>query len=119
VQDDPDLLFKAVLVAGQTEGGNGLTPTYLSRSVIGTNAELVQNTGLTSTGDSRIGVYTTGSTGTASLPIRIIDVVPDTANSSGNFVEVICKWNAPYVVSSGGITSTVTGGHQYLNPVGV
>ena len=127
VQDDPDVLFKAVLVAGQTEGGNGLTPTYLSRSVIGTNAELVQNAGLTSTGDSRIGVYTTGSTGTASLPIRIIDVVPDTANSSGEFVEVICKWNAPYVVSattepSAGTfttTSTVTGGHQYLNPVGV
>jgi hypothetical protein len=127
VQDDPDLLFKAVLVAGQTEGGNGLTPTYLSRSVIGTNAELVQNTGLTSTGDSRIGVYATTSATTASLPIRIIDVVPDTANSSGNFVEVICKWNAPYVVStstsSGGITTTttsvVTGGHQYLNPVGV
>ena len=127
VQDDPDLLFKAVLVAGQTEGGNGLTPTYLGISVIGTNAELVQNAGLTSTGDSRIGVYTTGNTGTASLPIRIIDVVPDTANASGNFVEVICKWNAPYVVStstsSGGITTTtasvVTGGHQYLNPVGV
>jgi hypothetical protein len=126
VQDDPDVLFKAVLVAGQTEGGNGLTPTYLGISVIGTNAELVQNAGLTSTGDSRIGVYTTGSTGTASLPIRIIDVVPDTANSSGNFVEVICKFNAPYVVStstsSGGITTTtasvVTGGHQYLNPVG-
>ena len=127
VQDDPDLLFKAVLVAGQTEGGNGLTPAYLSRSVIGTNAELVQNTGVVATGDSRIGVYTTGSTGTASLPIRIIDVVPDTANSSGTFVEVFCKWNAPYVVStstsSGGITTTtasvVTGGHQYLNPVGV
>jgi hypothetical protein len=87
----------------------------------------VQNTGVTATGDSRIGVYTTGNTGTASLPIRIIDVVPDTANSSGEFVEVICKWNAPYVVSattepSAGVfttTSTVTGGHQYLNPVGV
>ena len=127
VQDDPDVLFKAVLVAGQTEGGNGLTPTYLSRSVIGTNAELVQNAGLTSTGDSRIGLYATTSATTASLPVRIIDVVPDTANSSGNFVEVICKFNAPYVVStstsSGGITTTttsvVTGGHQYLNPVGV
>lgn len=123
VQDDPDLLFKAVLVAGNTENGNGLTPAYLGRSLIGTNAELVQNTGSTVTGDSRIGVYTDGSTGTASLPIRIIDVVPDTANSSGNFVEVICKWNAPYMVStsSGGITTTtaVTGGHQYLNPVGV
>ena len=131
IQDDPDLLFKAVLVAGQTEGGNGLTPAFLGRSVIGTNAELVQNAGLTSTGDSRIGVYTTGSTGTASLPIRIIDVVPDTANSSGDFVEVICKWNAPYVVSTSTTTeptpgtfttvttSAVTGGHQYLNPVGV
>jgi hypothetical protein len=123
VQDDPDLLFKAVLVAGNTEDGNGLTPAYLGRSLIGTNAELVQNTGSTVTGDSRIGVYTDGNTGTASLPIRIIDVVPDTANSSGNFVEVICKWNAPYMVStsSGGITTTtaVTGGHQYLNPVGV
>jgi hypothetical protein len=127
IQDDPDLLFKAVLVAGQTEGGNGLTPAFLGRSVIGTNAELVQNTGSTFTGDSLIGVYTTVGTTTATLPIRIIDVVPDTANSSGNFVEVICKWNAPYVVStstsSGGITTTttsvVTGGHQYLNPVGV
>ena len=127
VQDDPDVLFKAVLVSGQTEDGNGLTPTYLSRSVIGTNAELVQNTGLTSTGDSRIGLYATTSATTASLPVRIIDVVPDTANASGNFVEVICKFNAPYVVStstsSGGITTTttsvVTGGHQYLNPVGV
>ena len=127
VADDPDVLFKAVLVSGQTEDGNGLTPTYLGRTVIGSNAELVQNTGLTSTGNSRIGIYTAaGNTTTASLPIRIVDVVPDTANSSGNFVEVICKWNAPYVVSatteSGGVyttTSTVTGGHQYLNPVGV
>ena len=122
VADDPDQLFKVVLVAGNTEDGNGLTPAYLGRTVIGTNAELVQNTGSTVTGDSKIGVYTDGNTGTASLPIRIIDVVPDTANSSGNFCELIVKWNAPYVVSasSGGITttSTVTGGHQYLNPNG-
>jgi hypothetical protein len=127
IADDPDQLFKAVLVSGATENGNGLVPAYLGISLIGTNAELVQNTGSTFTGNSAIGVYTDGNTGTASLPIRIIDVVPDTANSAGNFVEVICKWNAPYVVStstsSGGITTTtasvVTGGHQYLNPVGV
>ena len=123
VSDDPDQLFKAVLVAGNTENGNGLTPAYLGITLIGTNAELVQNTGSTFTGNPAIGVYTDGNTGTASLPIRIIDVVPDTANASGNFVEVICKFNAPYMVStsSGGITTTtvVTGGHQYLNPVGV
>ena len=127
VQDDPDLLFKAVIVAGATEGGNGLTPAYVSRSIIGCNAELVQNAGSTFTGDSKVAVYATTSTTTATLPIRIIDVVPDTANSSGNFVEVICKWNAPHVVSTtteptpGTFTTTsvVTGGHQYLNPVGV
>ena len=120
VADDPDQLFKVVLVAGQTEDGNGLTPAFLGRTVIGSNAELVQNSGVVATGDSRVGIYTAaGATTTASLPIRIIDVVPDTANSSGNFCEVIVKWNAPYVVSDNSTTSVVTGGHQYLNPVGV
>ena len=112
VADDPDQLFKVALVAGATEDGNGLTIAYLDRTVIGTNAQLVQNTGSTVTGDSKIGVYTDGNTGTATLPIRIIDVVPDTANSSGNFCEVIVKWNAANV-------SGLTGGHQYLNPTGV
>jgi hypothetical protein len=65
---------------------------------------------------------------TASLPIRIVDVVPDTANSSGNFCEFIVKWNAPHVASTTTATgdplvytttSVVTGGHQYLNPTGV
>lgn len=124
VADDPDQLFKVALVSGQTEDGNGLTIAFLGRTIIGTNVELVQNTGSTVTGDSKIGVYSAaGATTTASLPLRVVDVVPDTANSSGNFCEVIVKWNAPYVVSTsdGGVTTTsvVTGGHQYLNPVGV
>jgi len=120
VADDPDQLFKVALVAGQTEDGNGLTIAFLGRTIIGSNVELVQNTGSTVTGDSKIGVYSAaGATTTASLPLRVIDVVPDTANSSGNFVEVIVKWNAPYVVSDNSTTSVVTGGHQYLNPVGV
>ena len=120
VADDPDQLFKVALVAGQTEDGNGLTIAFLGRTIIGTNVEMVQNTGSTITGDSKIGVYSAaGATTTASLPLRVIDVVPDTANSSGNFCEVIVKWNAPYVVSDNSTTSVVTGGHQYLNPVGV
>ena len=113
VADDPDQLFKVVLVAGTTADGNGLTPAYLGRTVIGSNAALVQNTGSSTTGDSKVGIYTAaGATTTDTLPIRIIDVVPDTANSSGNFVEVIVKWNAANV-------SGLTGGHQYLNPTGV
>ena len=115
VADDPDQLFKVVLVAGTTVDGNGLTPAYLGRTVIGSNAQLVQNTGSTVTGDSKVAVYTAaGATTTATLPIRIIDVVPDTANSSGNFCELIVKWNAPNVTGQ-----TVAGGHQYLNPTGV
>ena len=115
VADDPDQLFKVVLVAGTTadDTTSGLLPAYLGRTVIGSNAQLVQNTGSTVTGDSKVGIYTAaGATTTDTLPIRIIDVVPDTANSSGNFCEVIVKWNAANV-------SGLTGGHQYLNPTGV
>jgi len=122
VADDPDQLFKVVLVAGQTEGGNGLTPAYLGRTMIGSNVELVQNAGSTITGDSKVGIYSAaGATTTASLPLRVIDVVPDTANSSGLFVEFIVKWNAPYITLAEGTPNTVTwaGGHQYLNPTGI
>lgn len=124
VADDPDQLFKAVLVAGTTANNtsSGLLPAYLGRTMIGSNAALVQNAGSTTTGDSKVGIYSAaGATTTASLPIRVIDVVPDTANSSGNFVEFIVKWNAPYITLAEGTPNTVTwaGGHQYLNPTGI
>jgi len=115
VADDPDQLFKVVLVTGTTADStsSGLLPAFLGRTVIGSNAQLVQNAGSTVTGDSKVGIYTAaGATTTDTLPIRIIDVVPDTANTSGNFCEVIVKWNAASVAS-------LTGGHQYLNPTGV
>jgi hypothetical protein len=117
VSDDPDQLFKVVNVAGTTadDATSGLLPAYLGRTVIGSNAALVQNAGSTTTGDSKVAIYTAaGATTTATLPIRIVDVVPDTANSSGLFCEFIVKWNAPNVTSQ-----TVAGGHQYLNPTGV
>jgi hypothetical protein len=130
VADDPDVLFKAVNVAGTTEDGNGLTVAFLGQTMVGSNAELVQNAGVTTTGNSRIGIYSAaGNTTTASLPIRIVDVVTDTANSSGNFCEFICKFNAPYPVATSvyaagppvtvTTTTVMTGGHQYLNPTGV
>jgi hypothetical protein len=126
VADDPDVLFKAVMVAGTTEDGNGLTVAFLGQTMVGSNAELVQNAGVTITGNSRVGIYSAaGNTTTASLPIRVVDVVPDTANTSGNFCEFICKFNVPYAVSvyAAGppvtVTTTMTGGHQYLNPTGI
>jgi len=117
VADDPDQLFKVVNVAGTTadDTTSGLLPAYLGRTMIGSNAQLVQNAGSTASGDSKVAIYTAaGATTTATLPIRIVDVVPDTANASGNFCEVIVKWNSPNVTGQ-----TVAGGHQYLNPTGV
>ena len=123
VADDTDQLFKAVLVAGTTanDTSSGLSVAFLGRTMIGSNAQIVQNTTYDGTnsnaqsGDSTIGIYSAaGGTTTATLPIRIIDVVPDTANSSGNFCEFIVKFNAPNVTGQ-----TVAGGHQYLNPTGV
>jgi hypothetical protein len=123
VLDDPDVLFKVAAVS------SGTTIAFYGQTVIGTNVSLVQNAGSTTTGDSAVAIDGSSAAVTASLPIRIIAGVPDTANSSGNFCEFICKWNAPYAVSTsvytGGDTPSVatttvmTGGHQYLNPTGV
>ena len=122
VVDDPDVLFKVAAVS------SGTTVAFYGQTLVGTNVALVQNPGSTTTGDSAVAIDGTSAAATASLPIRIIDVVPDTANSSGNFCEFICKFNAPYMVSattaSGSplvytTTTTVTGGHMYLNPTGI
>jgi hypothetical protein len=97
VCDDPNALFKVVNVTGTTADGasSGLLPAYLSRAnSFGTNAQLVLNTGSATTGDSRMGVYINNVT--TSLPFRVVDVVTDTANSSGNIVEFIVKFNAGY-----------------------
>lgn len=106
VVDDPDTLFKVVLVASDVEdSANALTPAYLGQTVVGSNVTCVQNTGSTTTGDSKIGVYTPAGAGTASTVFRVVDVVPDTANSSGNFCELIVKFNFGY--------------HSYYNATGI
>ena len=116
VQDDPDALFKVAFVS------SGTTIAGVARTVVGNNSALVQNAGSSTTGNSAVAISSSTAT-TASLPIRIVDLVPETVNASGNYTEAIVKWNAPYVVSTsdGGTTTTsvVTGGHQYLNPTGV
>ena len=106
VCDDPDTLFKVVLVASDVENSTGaLTPAFLGQTVVGSNVTCVQNTGSTTTGNSAIGVYTPGGQGTASTVFRVVDVVPDTANAAGNFCELIVKFNFGY--------------HSYYNPIGI
>ena len=115
VVDDPDVLFKVASVS------SGTTVAFYAQTVIGNNVSLVQNSGSTTTGDSAVAIDGSSAATTVSLPIRIIAGVPDTANSSGEFCEFICKWNVPYITLSEGTPNTVAwnGGHQYLNPTGV
>ena len=98
VADDPDTLFQAAVVSGTTTiSGVGITS-------IGNNASLVQNAGSTTTGNSAVAILDSTAT-TNTRPIRIIDVVRDTATAADNFPEVIVKINATM--------------HQYNNSTGV
>lgn len=104
--DDPNALFKVVNVAGVTvdDAASGLLPYYAAASnVRGKNVAFVPNTGIDTTGNSRQAVYADGVTTT--LPFRVVDVVPDTANSAGSYVELIVKFNFGY--------------HSYNNASGV
>lgn len=85
IVDDPDVCFKVAYVSGTT------VVDFVGLTVIGSNMTLVQNAGVTATGDSQVAVTTAAVTST--LPIRVVDVVPDTANSSGNFCELVVKFN--------------------------
>jgi hypothetical protein len=97
VVDDPMALFKvAVVTSGTTMGTAG-------RTVVGSNLALVLNAGNTSTGNSAFAVTLTGAGTTATLPIRVIDVVPETATAADTYTELLVKINT----------------HQYNNTTGV
>jgi hypothetical protein len=97
VVDDPMALFKvAVVTSGTTMGTAG-------RTVVGSNLALVLNAGNTSTGNSAFAVTLTGAGTTATIPIRVIDVVPETATAADTYTELLVKINT----------------HQYNNTTGV
>jgi hypothetical protein len=98
VADDPDTLFQVAVVSGTT------VITGVGISAIGNNATLVQNAGSTTTGNSQVALLDSTATSNT-LPIRIIDVVRDTATAADVFPEVIVKINF--------------GMHQYNNATGV
>ena len=101
VQDDPDALFKAAVCDTGTT-----TISFLTRTDVNRNAALVQNTGSTTTGNSAVAINDATDT-TTTLPVRIVDVVPETAiaGNPGSYTEVIVKWNF--------------GVHRYYNALGV
>lgn len=97
VADGTDILFKVAVVSSGTTIGD------LAITDIGANVAMVDNTGSTVTGNSKIAISDTTAT-TNTLPMRIVALVDETTNSSGGFTEAYVKWNA---------------GHQFDNTTGV
>ena len=99
VADDPDTLFQVVSCSATT------TVAGMGISAIGNNIALIQNAGSTVTGNSKVAIDEGTQTTTNTLPIRIIDVVRETATGADTFVEFIVKINATM--------------HQYNNSTGI
>ena len=97
VVDDPMALFKVAVVS------SGTTMSSAGRTVVGSNLALVLNAGSTTTGDSAFAVTLTGAGTTATIPVRVIDVVPETATAADTYTELLVKINT----------------HQYNDTTGV
>ncbi len=93
VVDDPNAVFK---VCATTAGST--TPAAYDRNIVGSNVAMVAGAGSTTTGDSAYGIDGSSSATTNTLPLRVVDVVPDTAvgaatNSSTTYYEFLVKFN--------------------------
>jgi hypothetical protein len=103
VVDDPMAAFKVcATVAGST------TPTAYARSIVGSNVALVANVGSTTTGDSYYGIDGSSANTTNTLPVRVIDVVQDTATGNPSvaattYYEFIVKFNTNQYNNTTGI----------------
>jgi hypothetical protein len=97
VIDDPMALFKVAVVS------SGTTMSSAGRTVVGTNLALVLNPGSATTGNSAFAVTLTGAGATATIPVRVIDVVPETATAADTYTELLVKINT----------------HQYNDTTGV
>jgi len=103
VVDDPNALFKVVATNGQNT-----TPVAYNRSIVGANVAISVNTGSTTTGDSYYGIDGTSANTTNTLPIRVVDVVPDTATgpagaTATTYYEFLVKFNLHQYTDTTGI----------------
>ena len=87
VVDDPMAAYKVAVAYA-----NGVVTT-VTQAAVGTNMSYYNGTGSSTTGDS--GAFVTAASGanTATLPFRVIAVVPDTNVTATTFCEVIVKVN--------------------------
>jgi hypothetical protein len=104
VVDDPNAVFKVVA----TNGASTTTPTAYSRAIVGSNVAITVNTGSTATGDSYYGIDGASAATTNTLPVRVVDVVPDTAtgprdSTSTTYYEFLVKFNLHQYTDTTGI----------------
>jgi hypothetical protein len=99
VVDDPMAAFKVAVVFANS------VVTTVNRSIVGVNMAIDQGTGSTTTGNSGAGVLvaTDNLGNAATLPVRAVSVVPETATSATAFTEVVVKLNNPQILRATGI----------------
>jgi len=103
VVDDPNAVFRVVATNGQNT-----TPVAYDRTIVGSNVAISVNTGSTTTGDSYYGIDGTSANTTNTLPIRVVDVVPDTATgpagvAATTYYEFLVKFNLHQYTDTTGI----------------
>jgi hypothetical protein len=102
IVDDPMAAFKVAV----TFSANA-TVTTVNQSIIGTNMSIRQGTGSTITGDSAVSVFATTAEGNAAaLPVRVVEVVPETATGANAFTEVVVKLNNPQILRAAALNYT-------------
>jgi hypothetical protein len=99
VVDDPMAAFKVAVVLANS------AITTVNQSIVGVNMEIDQGTGSTITGNSGTGVLvaTNALGNAATLPVRVVSVVPETATGTNAFTEVVVKLNNPQILRQTGL----------------
>ena len=99
VVDDPMAAFKVAVVYANS------VVTTVNQSIVGVNMAIDQGTGSTTTGNSGMGVLvaTDNEGNAATLPVRAVSVVPETATGTNAFTEVVVKLNNPQILRTTGI----------------
>jgi len=99
VVDDPMAAFKVAVVFANS------VVTTVNQSVVGINMAIDQGTGSTTTGNSGAGVLvpTNNQGNAATLPVRVVSVIPETATNATAFTEVVVKINNPQILRATGI----------------
>ena len=87
VCDDPDTLFQVAVCSA------GTTMATVTQNAIGTNMSILATAGSTTSGNSSYSVLSTSPAETNTFPVRVIDVVPESAPTATTYSEVIVKIN--------------------------